>query len=62
MAHLQSIYSTTSKEWKSNCVVQALIDLRRENEGGFRGLMQELALYNYNYPRSVWDYISQHED
>jgi hypothetical protein len=62
IAHLRYIYSTKSNEWKLNCVVQALIDLRCENEEGFRGLTRTLELWLNHENRPVLDYISQDED
>jgi hypothetical protein len=64
-AQLRSIYSTKSDEWKLNCVIQALIDLRRENKEGFGDLMRETeSVYDGHQDefRTLLDYISQHED
>jgi hypothetical protein len=62
-AHFRSIYSTKSNEWKSNCVVQVLIDLGRENEEVFRELMRQLKYSGRSDEiMPLLNYISQHED
>jgi hypothetical protein len=66
VAYLRYIYWTGLSEWRLNCVVQALFDLRRKNRESFRVLIilvLKLAQSSefYSASRPVWDYISQGE-